>query len=102
MKIYLDDLRPTPEGYARTYTVEETIEAIKKFDGKIQVLSLDNDLGYGLKEGYQVMRWLEEQAYHGTIQPIPKIIFHSQNSSAVHEMKMARTNCYKYWERILQ
>lgn len=30
MKVYLDDLRPTPEGWKRTYTVEETIALIEK------------------------------------------------------------------------
>jgi len=40
MKVYLDDERNTPEGWVRTYTVEETIEHLKT--RAVAELSLDN------------------------------------------------------------
>lgn len=97
MKIYLDDERTTPEGYERTFTVEQTIELIKANDGNVEAVSLDNDLGTGFREGYEVMKWIEEQAYHNTLQPIPHLLIHSGNNVAVDNMMMARFNAWKYW-----
>lgn len=99
MKIYLDDKRKTPKGYdIRTYTVEETIKAIQDHDGKIELLSLDNDLGT-VKEGKEVMQWIEKQAYKNKIKPIEEIIFHTSNISAREEMRWASFNAYKYWKK---
>ena len=98
IKIFLDDLRPTPDGFIRTYTVEETIKAILEHDGNIDTVSLDNDLGDGLDEGRKVMDWIEASAYFDMLRPIPNLLIHSGNNVAVDGMKMARTNAYKYWE----
>jgi hypothetical protein len=87
-------------GYVRTYTVEETIELIKANDGKIQILSLDSDLGVGFTEGRKVMDWIEEKAFANEIKYIPTIIIHSQNNVSVANMKMARYNAYKFWSKI--
>ena len=59
MKVFLDDKIKEPVGWVRTYTVEKTIEALKT--GTVTHLSLDNDLGEGLKEGHKVLEWLEEK-----------------------------------------
>ena len=99
IKIYLDDKRKTPDGFIRTYSVEETIDLIKKNDGNIGVLSLDNDLGVGFQEGREVMKWIEEQAFRDRLKPIFSIILHSGNSVAVEYMRMARHNAFKYWEK---
>lgn len=48
MNIFLDDCRKTPEGFNRTYTVEETIALLEKCRDEgieVNILSLDNDLG---------------------------------------------------------
>ena len=97
-KIYLDDLRDTPEGYTRTYTVEETIKLIEENNGQIEVVSLDNDLGLGLREGYEVMNWIEEKAFLNELLPIPHLIIHSGNNVAQDTMSMARANAWKYWK----
>ena len=100
MNIYLDDKRETPPGYFRTYTVEETIEAIKANEGNIKILSLDNDLGDDLREGREVMKWVEEQAFDGTLQPIPLLLVHSQNNVAQDEMDFARYNAWRFWTQM--
>lgn len=98
VSIYLDDLRPTPDNFdIRTYTVEETIKAILANDGNIYCISLDNDLGVGYKEGREVLKWIEEQAYEKKIKPIDHIFIHTGNPVAQNEMMMARFNTYKYW-----
>lgn len=42
MKVYLDDVRPTPDGWVRTYTSQETIDILSKND--VEEISLDHDL----------------------------------------------------------
>jgi hypothetical protein len=87
IKVYLDDERCTPEGWVRTYTVEETIEKLET--RQVYHLSLDNDLGEGLQEGYKVLDWLEEKVYNTPSFPIPEISVHSANSSRVQYMLRA-------------
>ena len=98
MKIYLDDIRPTPPGFTRTYNVQQTIDLILANEGNIECISLDNDLGVGYDEGKKVMQWIEEQAYHNTLQPIPHLFIHTDNSCAMDEMMQARRNAWKYWQ----
>lgn len=87
MKLYLDDIRPTPIGWERSYTVEETIDKLKT--RTITYLSLDNDLGEGLLEGYNVLNWLEEVIFNDPTFPIPEITIHSSNESRKHLMLLA-------------
>lgn len=42
MKVYLDDVRPTPDGWVRTYTSQETIDLLTNND--VDEVSLDHDL----------------------------------------------------------
>lgn len=101
VSIYLDDIRPTPDGYdIRTYTVEETIKALQENDGNVYWLSLDNDLGIGYREGKDVMKWIEEQAFYNQMKPINHIFIHTSNPAAEEEMMRARYNAYKYWEQM--
>lgn len=64
MKIYLDDERPTPDGWHACRWPEEVIELLKA--GGVTHLSLDHDLGddrHGT--GYDVILWIEEQVSVG-------------------------------------
>lgn len=89
-KIFLDDERDTPLGYIRTHTVEETIELLKAED--VDTLSLDNDLGTGLKEGYQVMDWLEDQVRNYGLRPPIHMMFHTHNTIRKQYMKEVARN----------
>ena len=87
MRVFLDDLRTTPEGWVRAYWPEEVIELIL-FD-EVEEISLDHDLGddeHGT--GYDVITWLEEAIHTGGLQyfKVPKIYVHSANSSARDKM----------------
>lgn len=92
MKVYLDDVRDTPEGWTRTYTVEETINLLKT--GEVTELSLDHDLGKDqegkdLADGYEVLNWLEEQVVVNKFVPPSEIYIHSANAAAWPKMKSA-------------
>lgn len=80
MKVYLDDLRPTPEGWTHVYWPNEAIELLK--NGKVEIISLDQDLGDGDRgTGYDVILWIEEAVATSDFFP-PEIKVHSANSSA--------------------
>lgn len=96
MKVFLDDVRDTPEGWVRTFTVEQTMELLKT--RQVVALSLDNDLGEGLKEGYCVIDLLEEMIYNDPTFPIPQMTVHSSNASRMEYMQRAFRNI----ERIRQ
>lgn len=97
MKIWLDDIRPMPEGYdIHVETVEEAIALLK--EGKVTEISLDNDLGEGLKEGYEVAKYIEMAAYYGELEPI-SLKHHTDNSVARDKMEMAFENAIVFWER---
>lgn len=62
MKLWLDDLRPAPEGWTWHFHVDNMIDDIRwcmRHNKTIEMISLDNDLGELEKEGYKVLDWLE-------------------------------------------
>ncbi len=98
ISIFLDDRRPTPKGFERTYTVPETIELIQNCQEngtEIDVLSLDNDLGEGEAEGYTLLEWLEEQFYADDSFRLPnKIVVHSDNVAVRERMEILIEKLY--------
>jgi hypothetical protein len=85
MKVFLDDERPTPEGWTRAYWPEEVIALLKT--GKVTHLSLDHDLGDDDRgTGYDVVLWIEEAVAMQDFVP-PVMTVHSANSSARQKMQ---------------
>lgn len=89
MKLYLDDKRDTPEGWERTYTVEETIAQLET--RKVTHLSVDNDLGSldPKTEGFNVLNWLERTIFEDPTFPLPEITVHSSNEGRKKTMLLA-------------
>jgi hypothetical protein len=85
VKVFLDDRRDTPAGWHRSYTVEETLLFLET--RQVTDLSLDNDLGDGLLEGFNVLNTLEEWAHFDPTFPIPMITIHSSNASRAQSMR---------------
>lgn len=98
ISIYLDDIRPAPSGFVRTYTAAETVDLLKQCqkDGtQVHILSLDNDLGEGQPEGYTVLDWIEEQVFTDKSFVLPDVILvHSANPSAKARMEMVIERLY--------
>lgn len=85
MRVYLDDERPTPDGWVRVYWPDEAIALLKS--GQVDELSLDHDLGDDSRgTGYDVVVWIEEAVALRGLRP-PKISVHSANSSARQKME---------------
>jgi hypothetical protein len=85
MKLFLDDERPTPEGWQRAYWPAEAIRLLET--GVVTDLSLDHDLGDDARgTGYDVILWIEEAvALRGFVPPA--ISVHSANPSAAEKMR---------------
>jgi len=86
MKIFLDDVRTTPDGWVRCYYPKEVITLLKNH--RVTEISLDHDLGYTTETGYDVLLWIEEQVVLNSYKP-PKIYIHSDNASAIQKMRLA-------------
>ena len=92
MKVYLDDERPTPEGWVGTRWPDETIEKLET--GEVTHLSLDHDLGgwnmVNEPTGMDVLLWLEDQIGRELWKfPLPLITLHTANPAARQRMKQA-------------
>ena len=79
-KMWLDDLRPAPEGWTHVYTVDEAKSFIQA--GPITHASLDNDLGEGIPEGRDLALWMAEH----NLWPSQHLSIHSANPVAVDYM----------------
>lgn len=107
MRVWLDDLRDPrlphiQAGYGSrgdevwVKTVEEAIALLKT--EAVTWISLDNDLGEGLAEGYMVARFIEEAAFFQTLAPL-EVHAHSDNCVANPRMQAAISNAHRYWSR---
>jgi hypothetical protein len=85
MKVFLDDERPTPEGWVHARWPDDAIAFLQT--GNVTHLSLDHDLGddeHGT--GNDVVLWIEEAvATAGFIPPV--LTVHSANASARLKMQ---------------
>lgn len=93
MRLYLDDIRPTPIGYdTRAYTAAEAIEFLKT--GEVTTISFDHDLGPATAgTGYDVARWIEEQC-HTTNFKCPDWHIHSANPVGAGNIDVAMKSAW--------
>lgn len=73
MKIWLDDLRPAPEGYVVAKSVNEAIGVVTEAEEKnieIELLDIDHDLGDYASDGGDAIKLLDWLAERETFYPI--------------------------------
>lgn len=101
MKLYLDDVRPTPEGFEiRVYTALEAIRRLR--DGGVTFISFDHDLGPEENgTGYTVACWIEEQAAQGKLGRIGWAI-HSANPVGRRNIEAAMQSAERFWGDSIQ
>jgi hypothetical protein len=85
MKIYLDDVRPIPDGWVGVRTYDEAVAVIKT--GKVKEISLDHDLGPG-KTGYDLVCLIEKMVVEERFIP-PVMRIHSANPVGRSNMERA-------------
>jgi hypothetical protein len=98
MKVYLDDERPTPDGWHRVYAPEQAIGMLES--GMVTHISLDHDLGeedlFGT--GYDVVLWMEEQVMTNSNFVPPIMLVHSANPPAKKRMEEGIEQIRKRYE----
>jgi hypothetical protein len=88
VKVWVDDVRPAPEGYIAFTAVKDTIAFLDQMETmgeQIEVLDLDHDAGDFVSCGgdyIKILTWMEEQG----IDDIP-VRIHSMNPVGVENMK---------------
>ncbi len=112
--LWLDDVRPEPEGWVRAKTAPEAIEFLKTRE--FFTVSLDHDLGYcadcekldnpalqceHVGNGYMVACWLEEAVVTDPTFPVPKVYVHTQNAAAMPRMVQAARKIEMIWQQRL-
>lgn len=97
MRIWIDDIRPIPEGYDMWIkSVDDAIDFISTHKDEISLLDLDHDAGDYFGQGgdyIKILDWLEEQQIS-----LP-ISIHSGNPVGVRRMRQIIDHCgWKYVE----
>lgn len=88
VKIWVDDIRPAPDGYVWCKSVNAAIDKInlyRAFDIEIELLDLDHDAGDYRDEGGDYIRILDYFEYYD-MYDIP-IRIHSMNPVGVENMR---------------
>lgn len=102
MKVFLDDERPTPDGWVRAYTAPEAIGLLKT--GKVTEISLDHDLGpEEAGTGYDVCLWVEEQVFSTAFNfdtpfALPIMAVHSANPVGRQRMEFSIQVIYHHYK----
>ena len=95
-KVFLDDVRPTPEGWTLVRWPSEVIALLER--GEVDELSLDHDLGDETITGYDVLVWLEEAvALRGF--KAPAVVVHSANVVGRKRMENAIVSIRRFASR---
>lgn len=86
MKLWVDDIRPAPEGWTHAYTAPGARAYLST--GRVEEISLDHDLGQD-ETGYDILNWIERCVYDGSwYGPLP--VFHLHTANPVGRMRMER------------
>lgn len=97
MRVWLDDVRPMPEGFdLHVFDAQTAINALRT--GKVTLISFDHDLGAAdqMETGYMVAKWIEREAEAGALKKLDWQI-HSANPAGRKNIEMAMKNAENYW-----
>jgi hypothetical protein len=86
VKLFLDDLRTTPAGWQRAYSVNEAIKMVEK-SSKWDEVSLDHDLGDYAEDGGDAIKFVDWMVATGNL---PRFV-HIHTSNPVGRDNMRRT-----------
>lgn len=103
IKIWVDDIRPAPDGYIHCRSVNETKAAIHQYERDFNddtiLISLDYDSGDYFNDGgdyIKILEWLEEEGIVDT-----GYFFHLHTRNPVGAKNMRRIIQRNRWREIL-
>jgi hypothetical protein len=95
IKLWIDDVRPSPQGWFWVKTYSEAILFIKT--GKISEISFDHDLGdVSEKTGYDIAVEIEKLSQSGNIMPMRWFV-HSANPVGRQKIISAMRSAEHFW-----
>lgn len=90
MKLWLDDLRPAPEGWEHCVSAWKALELVLRMGEEIDEWSLDHDLGEGVPTGNEFLRMIELMLALGMEIHVPEVVHvHSANPPGAKAMNQA-------------
>ena len=97
MRIWLDDVRPMPEGYDFwAKTAQEAWQTLVNTMDKDLFVSFDHDLGQ-YYTGYDLAKMIEHDCFHGLFPYHIGWAIHSANPVGRKNIEQAMGNADKYW-----
>lgn len=90
MKLWLDDIRPAPNGYIWITNVDNAILLCHKYLNSIEEFNLDHDAGVFSDNGgdyINLLKWLEMISHTKNYKIDAIFKFHSMNPVGVKNMK---------------
>lgn len=102
MKLWIDDIRPAPEGWYQAYSTNAAKEMILANYPDIEIISLDHDSGVYNQFGgdyINILKWLEE-AEHKTNKKIVTFPIHIHSMNPVGVENMRNIIRYNNWKEV--
>lgn len=105
MKLYIDDIRPAPEGWQQARTVTDAIRFLAQFKDQIDEISIDHDISYTVEvagtqrpfpspENFTAVAYFIGEIWKNHLDTQPKITIHSANP--VGTQSIARILSFDY------
>lgn len=95
MKIWLDDIRPCPEGHVWALDYDDFVYLVVKY-GLPEHVNLDHDLGHDWKTGYAACKFMVEYHMKHPETPWPTWSIHSANPVGSENMRGLLENYEKH------
>lgn len=98
MKLYVDDIRPAPEGWQQARTVTDAIRFLAMFGSQVDEISLDHDISYAVEvagtqrpfpspENFTAVAHFVNLMYYAMKEEFnPKITIHTANPVGGNEL----------------
>lgn len=97
MKLYIDDIRPAPEGWQQARTVTDAIKFLVMFAPQVEAISLDHDISYAVEvagtqrpfpspENFSAVAYFISILY-ASVENKPKITIHTANPVGAIEIQ---------------
>jgi hypothetical protein len=86
MKLWLDDIRPAPEGWWAAKTAEQAIRMLDT--GMVDEMSFDHDLGES-EDAHSVVCWIEKAVAVSPFEPPSVMVVHSDNPVGAARLRAA-------------
>jgi len=98
MKIWLDDIRPMPDGFTHhAKNSSDAVEFICMNNYEIEKISFDHDLG-GRDTGYIVACFIERIVREGKMKTFPEWAIHSANPVGKERINAAMRSAQRFYD----